>query len=144
MTRIVRTAYRYKRQPSRCLRLMISGLCVMAGLDVVDPAWGYENKFDGAYTGKRVLTKGSDQTCPTEVTVSATVRDGALTFTNMRLKSFSVGFDPHPDGSFNEITAGDQGAFVTIHGRIVGDAIEADVDDGVCEHHWHLVRAGSP
>jgi hypothetical protein len=141
MTRIVRTHYRYKRPPGRCLRLMISGLCMMTGLDVVDPAWGAESEFDGAYTGKRVLAKGSSQTCPTGVPVSAVVRGGALTFTDMTLKSFSIGFDPHPDGSFNEIAGGDQGVLVTIHGRIVGDAIEADVDDGVCEHHWHLVRA---
>ena len=75
---------------------------------------------------------------------SRSSRSDALTFTNMRLKSFSIGFDPHQDGSFNESSPGDQGAFVTIQGRIVGDVIEADVDDGVCEHHWHLVRARSP
>jgi hypothetical protein len=142
--RIVRTAYRYKRPPSRCLRLMTSGLCLMIGLAAAAPVFGAEKKFDGAYTGKRVLTKGSDQACLAEDDVSVTVYREALTFTDSRLKNFSIGFDPHPDGSFNEISTGDQGAFATIQGRIVGDAIDADVDDGLCQYHWHVVRARSP
>ena len=121
---------------------MISGLCVMAGFAVVDPTWGAEDKFDGAYTGKRVLTKGSNQTCPAEDDVSVTIRSEALTFTNSRHHNYSMGFEPHPDGSFNEISAGVEGGVVSIQGRIVGDAIDADVDDGVCKHHWHLVRNG--
>jgi hypothetical protein len=116
----------------------------MAGLDVVDLAWGAENKFDGAYIGKRVLTKDSDHTCPDTGTVSAIVRGESLTFTNSRLRSFSIGFEPHRDGSFSQISADDGGAFVSIKGRIVGNAIEADVADGTCEHHWHVVRIAPP
>ncbi len=121
MTRIVRTTYRYKR-PTGCWHLMVPGLCVMIVFAATDSAVGAENKFDGVYTGKRVLTKGSDQTCPTQDDVSVTIHGETLTFTNSRLHNHSIGFEPHPDGSFNEISAGDQGAYVTIQGRIVGDA----------------------
>ena len=134
----------FKRPPWWCSRLVVSGLCGMISLAIVAPTWGAESKFDGVYIGKRVLTKGSNQTCPTEDDVSVTIRGEALTFTNSRLHNFTIGFEPHPDGSFNEISAGDEGGYVTIQGRIVGDAIEADVADSVCEHHWHLVRTGSP
>jgi hypothetical protein len=141
MTRIVRTAYRYKHPPG-CWHLMALGLCAM--IVVTATALGADSTFDGVYTGKRVLTKGSNQTCPTEDNVSVTIRGEALTFTNSRLHNFTIGFEPHPDGSFDQISAGDQGAFVSIQGRIVGDVIEADVADSVCEHHWHVVRTAPP
>ena len=143
MTRIVTTHYWYRR-PRRRWHLMVSGLCVMIGLAATDPALGAENKFDGAYTGKRVLTKGSNQPWPTEDNVSVTIHGEALTFTNGRLKNVSIGFEPHPDGSFNEISAGVEGSLVSIQGRIVGDAIEADVADSDCDYHWHLKRTGPP
>jgi hypothetical protein len=144
MTRIVTTHHRHKRPPG-CWHLMVLGLCVMIGLAVMDPAFGAENKFDGVSTGKRVLTKGSNQRCPTEDDVSVTIRGEALTFTNSRLHNSTIGFEPHPDGSFDEISStGDEGASVSIQGRIVGDAIEADVADSVCEHHWHVVRNRPP
>jgi hypothetical protein len=144
MTRIVRTHYRYRRSPAgeRKRHLMVSALCAMLGVAVTEPALSADNRFDGVYTGKRVLTKGSNQACLTEDDVSVTIHGEALTFTNSRLHDFTIGFEPHPDGSFDQISAGDQGAFVFIQGRIVGDAIEADVADSVCEHHWHLVRNG--
>ena len=135
MTRIVRTAYRYKRPP-----LMALGLCAM--IVVTATALGADSTFDGVYIGKRVLTKGSDQTCPDAGTVSVTLRGEALTFTNSRLHSISIGFKPQPNGSFSQISAG--GGEASIKGRIVGDAIEADVADSVCEHHWHVVRTAPP
>lgn len=64
MTRIVSTHYRYKPPPPACRQLMVL-VCAMIGLAVMDPALGAENKFDGVYTGKRVLTKGSNQMCHT-------------------------------------------------------------------------------
>ena len=77
--------------------------------------------------------------------VLITIRGEALTFTNSRLHNMSIGFEPHPDGSFDEISStGDEGVSVSIQGRIVGDAIEADVADSVCEHHWHVVRNRPP
>ena len=109
MTRIVRTSYGDQCPSGWCLHLMISGLCVMIGFAATDPTWGAENKFEGAYTGKRVLTKGSNQTCPAEDDVSVTIRGEALTFTNSRHHNYSMGFEPHPDGSFNEISAGVEG-----------------------------------
>ena len=141
MTRIVRTAYRYKRPP-RCWHLMALGLCAM--IVVTSAALGADSTFDGVYIGKRVLTKGSDPTCPDAGTVSVTLRGEALTFTNSRLHSISIGFKPQPNGSFSQISAGGGGAFVSIKGHIVGDAIEADVADSVCEHHWHVVRTAPP
>jgi hypothetical protein len=144
MSSIVTAHYHYKRPPGWCLRLMVSGLCVMIGLAVISPALGAEDRFDGVYTGKRALTKGSNQACLTGDNVSVTINGEALTFTNSRLHNYSIGFEPHPDGSFNEISAGDEGAFVTIQGRIVGDGIEADVADDVCEYHWHLTRTRPP
>ena len=141
MTRIVRTAYRYKRPP-RCWHLMALGLCAM--IVAAATASGTDGTFDGVYIGKRVLTKGSNQTCPDAGTVSVTLRGEALTFTNSRLHSISIGFKPQPNGSFSQISAGGGGAFVSIKGRIVGDAIEADVADSVCEHHWHVVRTAPP
>ena len=141
MTRIFRLTYRYKRPPG-CWHLMVSGLCVMIGLAITDPALGAENKFDGVYTGKRVLTKGSNQMCQTKDDVSVTIHAEVLTVTNSRLRNFTMGCEPHPDGSFHQLSSGDEGGYLSIQGRIVGDAIEADVADSVCEYHWHLVRNG--
>ena len=138
---IVTSQYEY-RQPALSRRkrcLIVSGLCAM-GLAVAEPALSAENGFDGVYAGKRVLTKGSNQNCPTEDDVSVTIHGEVLTFTNRRLRSFPMGFYPHPDGSFNEISTGIGGAVVIIQGRIVGDVIEADVADSDCEHHWHLKK----
>src|SRR4051812_8363218 len=104
-------------------RLMVSGLCAI--LAIADQAFGAENGFDGVYTGKRVLTKGSNQTCSTEDDVSVTIHGRTVTFTNGRLRDFTIGFHPHPDGSFNQISAGVEADFVLIQGRVVGDDIEA-------------------
>ena len=141
MTRILTTPCRYRRPPGYW-HLMALGLCAM--IVVTATALGADNTVDGAYIGKRVLTKGSNQTCPDAGTVSVTLRGEALTFTNSRLHSISIGFKPQPNGSFSQISAGGGGAFVSIKGHIVGDAIEADVADSVCEHHWHVVRTAPP
>ena len=46
------------------------GLCLaIAG----SPASGVEHKFDGDYSGKRVLTKGSAGSCPAEDHVSVNI-----------------------------------------------------------------------
>ena len=50
MTRIVRTHYRYKRH------LMVSALCAMLDVALTEPALSADNRSDGIYTGKRVLT----------------------------------------------------------------------------------------
>ena len=70
---------------SRAHRLAVAlGICVsVAGI----PALGAERKFDGVYSGKRVLTKGSGPTCPSENDVSVTIHGELMTFPNCVFKS---------------------------------------------------------
>jgi hypothetical protein len=129
---IVRSMYHYKRR-------LILGVCGLLNLAIGGPSLGADT-FDGVYTGSRVLTKGTDPACPTNEPVSVTIHGEALTFTNSVLRNFTMGFEPHPDGSFRDISAGMEGGSVIIEGRIVGDVLDADVVNGSCEHHWHLTR----
>jgi hypothetical protein len=115
--------------------------CCAVWLVIALPALGAENAFDGTYTGKRVLTKGADRTCPTEDDVSVTIRGETLTFTNSKVRAYVVGFEPHPDGSFREASTDIGGAIVSIEGRIVGGVLDADVSTPSCQHHWHLRRS---
>ena len=121
-------------------RLMVSAICGLLVVAVADPVLGAANTFDGVYIGKQVLTKSSGPACPAGDDVSVTIRGEALTFTNSKLRNFSIGFDPRQDGSFRQIYTDIGGASVLIQGRIVGDVLEADVTDGPCEHHWRLTR----
>jgi hypothetical protein len=77
-------------------------VCSLAFLAIAEPAIGAADLFDGVYTGKRVLTKGPAESCPAEESVSVTIHDGVLTFTNSALQNYAIGFDPHPDGTFTE------------------------------------------
>jgi hypothetical protein len=54
------------------LLLVVSGICGTVPLAVAEPASAAENAFDGVYTGKRMLTKGSGPACLTEENVSVT------------------------------------------------------------------------
>jgi hypothetical protein len=114
------------------------GICGLIGLAAAGPTLGVDT-FDGAYTGKRVLTKGSNPSCVTSDDVSVTIRGGALTFSHSKLRNFSIGFDPHQDGSFRMMSA-IGGAAALIQGRIVAGVLDADVTNGPCEHHWHLTK----
>jgi hypothetical protein len=89
-----RNDHRYKRN------LVISGICGLLSIAVAGQALGADT-FNGTYTGKRVLTKGSGPTCPTD-DVSVTIQGSAVTFTNNGFRNFALGFDPHEDGSFSE------------------------------------------
>ena len=122
---------------SRCLASAL-GLCLaVAG----SPAPGAEHTFDGDYSGKRVLTKGAaGPGCPAEDDVSVTIHGETLTFTDSALKKFTESFYPAPDGSFGETFTGEGGHAVHHHGRIVGDVIDADVENPPCEYHWHLKK----
>lgn len=125
---------------TRCLAAVV-GLCLaVAGI----PALGAEHSFDGVYSGKRVLTKGSGPMCPAEENVSATIHGRTLTFTNSVLKKFTIIFDPNRDGFFDEIYASEGGDTVKIRGRVIGEVIEADVTNYAtnppCEHHWHMKK----
>jgi hypothetical protein len=67
-----------------------------------NPALGAEHTFDGDYSGKRVLTKGSvGPDCPAEDDVSVNIHGIAMTFTNSALKKFVIGFFVRQDGSFD-------------------------------------------
>lgn len=117
--------------------------CIAYGIVVLavsGPALHAETTFDGVYTGKRVLTKGSGPACPTEENVSVTISGETLRFTDGSLRSFVLAFHPHQDGSFSQIHADIGGDSVLIQGRIAGDALEADVTNRACEHHWHLKK----
>jgi hypothetical protein len=118
------------------------GLCLaVAG----SPALGAEHTFDGVYSGKRVLTKGSASSiCPAEGDVSVTVNGETLTFTDRELQKTTQPFYPDPDGSFGQTFTGRGGDVVHYHGRIVGDVMDADVANyaiAPCEYHWHLKKA---
>jgi hypothetical protein len=113
------------------------GLCIPAGVTL---ALGAEHSFDGVYSGKRVVIKGSDPHCPAEDDVSVTIRGEMLSFTDSALNKFPIGFYPSQDGSFGGISSGEGGDAVQIHGRVVGDVIEADVTNRSCKHHWHLKK----
>jgi hypothetical protein len=121
---------------SRCLATAL-GLCIAAA---IIPVLGAEHPFDGVYSGKRVLIKGSDPHCPAEDGVSVTIHGEMLSFSDSALKKFPIGFYPSQDGSFGEISFGEGGDDVQIRGRIIGDVIEVDVTNRRCEHHWHLKK----
>jgi hypothetical protein len=62
---------------------MFGMICLLVG-----PALSAEpeHKYDGVYTGKRSLTKGTASiTCPAEDDVSVTIQGETLTFTNSAL-----------------------------------------------------------
>lgn len=118
---------------------MLSMMCGIALLGLATPAVALAGSFDGTYTGKRVLRKGDKTLCPTQEDVSVTIKDGTLTFTNSALKSFAIAISPEPDGSFDDVSEVG-GAVVAIRGRMVGNALDADVTNGPCQHHWHLEK----
>ena len=97
------------------------------------------DSFDGVYTGTRVLTKGPPS-CHATDDVSVTITGSMLTFTDSNLQTFPMGFEPHPDGSFNELSINLGGTTVEIHGRVTGNSLDADANNPPCMHHWHLEK----
>ena len=73
-------------------RLAVAGICGIICLAVAGPALGAEDTFDGVYTGKRVLTKGSGPQCPVEDDVSVAIHGETLTFTDSSFQKFVIGF----------------------------------------------------
>jgi hypothetical protein len=126
-------------EKSRLRRLaVVSGLCLAVSAIV---ALAAEHAFDGVYSGKRVLTKGSaDPTCPAQDDVSVTIHGETLSFTNKALRNFAIGFHPRQGGSFHSTYTDVGGATVDILGQVTGGIIEADVTNRSCEHHWHLKK----
>ena len=119
--------------PVRLFALALIGASVIA-------ATAFAGDFDGTYTGKRALTKGNDPTCPKEDNVSVTIDGDVLTFTDSTLHDSPVGLEPHPDGTFNVQHMEMGGRTVGIRGRIIGNAIDADVINAPCEYHWHVEK----
>ena len=119
------------------ISMLVTGIICIA---IAGPVLGAEHAFDGAYAGKRVLTKGSGPNCPAEEDVSVTIHGDTLTFTNSALNKFTVGFYPGQDGAFGLTYTGEGGTAASIKGRVTGDEIEADVTNPPCEHHWHLTK----
>jgi hypothetical protein len=115
-------------------------ICAVVYLLCAGQTQGAEGTFDGDYVGKRARTKGPTPPCVTEENVSVTIHGGTLSFTDSALRNIVIGFEPHPDGSFNRIFNDIGGGMVLIEGRIVGDMLEADVINGPCEHHWRLKK----
>ena len=88
--------------------LLVGATCGLISLAAAARTLGADT-FDGAYTGTRVLTKGSSQRCEPSEDVSVTINGGALTVTDSALHDYSIGFNPHQDGSFDLITADSRG-----------------------------------
>lgn len=141
------------RTPLPCARMhaTIAGVqmkqSVLAGVSilalVVGPTLNAQprNDYDGVYTGKRSLIKGTaSPTCPAEDDVSITIQGGTLTFTNGSLKKYVMPFSPDKDGLFGQTHVDEGGAIVHYHGRIVGNVIDADAENLPCEYHWHLTK----
>jgi len=122
----------------RSRRLAAFGFCLTVSVSLL---WGANHTFDGIYTGKRSLTKGTaGPNCAAEEGVSITVHGKTLSFTNSALQNFGIGFYPHPDGSFHQTYTDEGGDAVNISGRVFGEVIEADVTNPPCECHWYLKK----
>jgi hypothetical protein len=128
----------WRRKP-RLAALAICGVFLIAGRSL-----GADHRFDGVYSGKRLLIKGSGSNCPAKENASATIHGQMLTFSDSALQKFTLIFDPDQHGSFEETYADEGGDTVEIHGRVTGDVIDADVTNygtnPPCKHHWHLKK----
>src|SRR6516162_9565860 len=76
------------KEISRWCRLAAaSRLCfAVAGIS----ALGAEHKYDGVYTGNKLLTKGSGPMCSVDEDVSVTIHSQTLTFTDPNFRKFVV------------------------------------------------------
>jgi hypothetical protein len=63
------------------------GLCLAVA---VIPALGAEHTFDGVYSGKRVLIKGSDPYCPAEDDVSVIIHGEMLSKASARSSGSTI------------------------------------------------------
>jgi hypothetical protein len=113
-------------------------VCSLVLLSIAAPAVEAGDSFDGEYVGKRVLTKGPADECPADESVSVTIRDNVLTFTNSQLQNYAIGFYPDPDGTFTVTHVDADGNTSEIQGRITGGVLTAEVNNPPCEHHWQL------
>jgi hypothetical protein len=117
-------------------------VCNLACLVLGAPVALANASYDGVYTGKRWVTNGPADICPTEDNVSVTIHGDTLTFTNSAVKNYAINFDfaLKPDGTFDETHVDVGGNLVEIQGRIAGGVLEGDVNNPPCEHHWRLEK----
>ena len=132
--------WRSKSRPERrlMLSLIFGMICLLAG-----PALsaGPEHKYDGVYTGKKSLKKGTaSANCPAEYDVSVTIIGETLKFTDNNVKDYTMSFHPGPNGSFGATHTGAGGSYFHYRGRIIGDDIDVDTDNRNCNYHWHLKK----
>ena len=132
--------WRLESRPERrlMLSLIFGMICLVAG-----PALSAEpeHKYDGVYTGKKSLTKGTvSARCPAEDDISVNITGEMLTFTDSLYKNFPMPFFPGTDGSFGQTHTDQGGAVFHYHGRVIGDVIDGDTDNPNCDYHWHLKR----
>jgi hypothetical protein len=120
---------------SRCHTLPLIALVALAA-----PAVSAQESNDGTYSGERVLTQGSPGSCVPKEPVSVTIRGEDLTFTNSRVKGYTIDFSPRPDGTFVQLSADVSGEVVDIRGHIANGVLEVDVTSASCSHHWHVQK----
>ena len=120
----------------RCRR---HALALIACIAFAAPALGAE-AFDGTYTGERVLTKGDPAACTAKDPVSVVAHGNLLTFTNSKVKGYSISLIPQADGSFGQQSANMGGLKVAIHGHIGDGVLDSDVSSEYCTHHWHAEK----
>jgi len=120
--------------------LLLATFCFAAGL----PELAAANSYDGAYSGKRNLTKGTTPPCVQQEGVTVTITGSILKFTNSELREFALHFEPQSDGKFATTYEDRGGDVVDVRGHANGTVIDADVVNygNRCEHHWHLERTG--
>jgi hypothetical protein len=95
-------------------------LPLIACMALAVPALGAETSFDGTYAGERVLTKGDPASCVAKDTVSIVIHGDELTFTNSRVKNYTISLSPRADGSFDDLSTDISGVVVAIRGRVGG------------------------
>jgi hypothetical protein len=115
-------------------------LLLIAWTVLAVPAISAEVSIDGTYTGERVLEEGTPGPCVPTEPVSLTIRGESLSFTNSRVKNYTISFAPHLDGSFAQLSADIGGEVVDIRGHVGDGVLDADVNSASCSHHWHVER----
>ena len=118
---------------SRALPLLACLALAAQGVSAVSP-------FDGTYQGERLLTSGDPSFCIAKDLVSVTIHGSKLTFTNNMLKTRTIDFLPHADGSFDGITSDIEGDVAVLGGHIGGGVLDVDVSGPQCKYHWHLAK----
>jgi len=87
-----------------------------------------------------MLTQGDPTACVAKDSVSVTIHEDQLTFTNSGAQNYEISFSPRSDGSFAQLSANIGGDVVDIRGHIGAGVLDADVTSAHCTDHWHLEK----